>query len=227
MKTLSIIMPVYNEIKTIRKILNEVEKVKLAGYKKEIVIVDDFSSDGTREFLQKLNGYKILFHNRNMGKTAALRTGIKHVTGDYTIIQDADLEYSPSDYRKLVEKAEEKKADIVYGSRFMNKVTHKYRLLYLGNKLLSWLTSIFFGSKITDMETCYKLIKTKLLKGIEIESEGFGFEAEVTVKLLKKGHKIYEVPISYKGRPYSEGKKIGVKDGLSAAWLLLKYRLSK
>lgn len=227
MKTLSIIIPVYNEISTIKDILKEVNKAQIGDYKKEIVIVDDCSTDGSAEFLKSLNGYKIFFHKNNMGKTAAIKTALNHVTGDYCIIQDADLEYSPSEYIKLLKKAELENAEVIYGSRFMQEVNHRYHLLYLGNIMLSMLASLLFNGKVTDMETCYKLFKTSTIKAIEIESERFGFEAEVTAKLLRKGYKIHEVPISYKSRSFSEGKKIGVMDGIKAALLLIKYRFKK
>lgn len=224
MKKISIIIPVFNEIKTIKDVLKEIENVRLPGFRKEIIIVDDCSTDGTTEFLRKLNGYKIFFHSSNLGKTAAIKTALNYASGEYVIIQDADMEYSPKEYLKILEKAQKEDADIVYGSRFLKKgAEHKYYTLYLGNIMLSSLASILFGTKVTDIETCYKLFKTKVLKSVEIKSKGFGFEAEITAKVLKQGYKIHEVPISYRSRPYSEGKKIKAMDGVKAALILLKY----
>ncbi|AXA35770.1 MAG: hypothetical protein KatS3mg130_0676 [Candidatus Sumerlaea sp.] len=221
---LSVIIPVYNERATIRKI---VERVRAVDIPKEIIIVDDCSTDGTRELLPSLEPLvdKIVYHERNQGKGAAIRTGIKHVTGDYVIIQDADLEYDPQEYHLLLEPILQGKADVVYGSRFLTGKAH--RVLYfwhmVGNKFLTLLSNMFTNLNLTDMETCYKMIRADVLKQIEIEQDRFGFEPEITAKLARMNLRIYEVGISYDGRSYAEGKKIGWKDGLQAIWCILKY----
>jgi glycosyltransferase involved in cell wall biosynthesis len=231
MKKLSIIVPVYNEKKTILEILKRVENVNLEdlGFEKEIIIVDDGSTDGTREILKKLTSkYKIIFHPKNKGKGSAIKSGLKKVTGDYVIIQDADLEYDPKDYRALLECAIKNQAQVVYGSRTLNpKNRYSHFIYYLGGKFLSFLTSFLYGAKITDEATGYKLFKTELLKKISLESKGFDFCPEVTAKILKQRIKIFEVPISYYPRKKKEGKKIRVSDGLKAAFLLIKLRFAK
>lgn len=222
---LSVIIPVYNERATLRKI---VERVRAVDIPKEIIVVDDCSTDGTRELLQtELSGLvdKVVFHEKNMGKGAAIRTGVRHVTGDYVIIQDADLEYDPQEYHLLLEPILQGKADVVYGSRFLTGKAH--RVLYfwhaVGNKFLTLLSNMFTNLTLTDMETCYKMIRADVLKQIEIEQDRFGFEPEITAKLARMNLRIYEVGISYDGRSYAEGKKIGWKDGLQAIWCILKY----
>ncbi|MBL7147642.1 MAG: glycosyltransferase family 2 protein [Nanoarchaeota archaeon] len=229
---LSIIIPTYNERDTILKILEKVYNVNI-NMEKEIVIVDDCSTDGTRDILKKSNikDIKVFYHNKNKGKCDAIKTGLKHASGDLIIIQDADLEYDPEDYKKLLNPILNNEADVVYGSRFLNrpyKSFKKYKSFilshYLGNKLLTLLTSLLYGYKITDMETCYKLFKKEIIKNIKLESKKFGFEPEITAKVLKK-YEIKEVPINFYPRNFEHGKKITWRDGLKAFYYLVKYRL--
>jgi len=224
---LSIIIPVYNESKTILKILDKIKKVKIP-IKKEIIIVDDFSKDGTRKILKKIKdkNIKIYFHNKNLGKGSTIKTGINNSGGDLIIIQDADLEYDPSDYKKLIKPILDGKTKVVYGSRFLKNNKKIYNIYYFGNKILSFLTSIIYLTKITDMETCYKVFDSKLIKKMNIKSKRFDFEPEITSKLLKNNIKILEVPISYFPRRKSEGKKIRIKDGVIALLTLIKYRFA-
>lgn len=223
---LSIVIPVYNEINSIHTIL---ESVRAVDIEKEIIIVDDFSSDGTREMLAELADdiTKVFYHDSNMGKGAALRTGFSKTAGDIVIIQDADLEYDPQQYPKLIQPILDGKADVVYGSRF---VTGDYRrVLYfwhmLGNTFLTLFSNMLTNLNLTDMETCYKVFKKEVLEQILIEENRFGFEPEITAKISKLDVRIYEVGISYSGRTYKEGKKIGWKDGISAIRCILKYNL--
>lgn len=226
MKVLSVVIPVYNEVDTIREIL---ECVRAVDIDKEIILVDDGSTDGTREILRGMsdNTTKVVLHERNMGKGAALRTGFQNVTGDIVIIQDADLEYDPNQYPKLIQPILDGKADVVYGSRF---VTGDYRrVLYfwhmVGNSFLTLLSNMFTNLNLTDMETCYKVFRREVLEKFIIEENRFGFEPEITAKIAKLNVRIYETGISYSGRTYKEGKKIGWKDGFSAIRCILKYNL--
>jgi glycosyltransferase involved in cell wall biosynthesis len=226
---ISIVIPVFNEVNTISAVLEQVEAVDLPC-DKEIVIVDDFSTDGTRELLQKLddNGTtRVVCHSKNQGKGAALKTGFAQVRGDIIIIQDADLEYDPQEYPKLLQPILDGKADVVYGSRFMGSGPHRviYFWHYIGNTLLTLLSNMLTNLNLTDMETCYKVFKKEVLNRIEIEEKRFGFEPEITAKVAKLNCRIYEVGISYSGRSYQEGKKIGWRDGFRALWCILKYNL--
>ncbi|MEE8597555.1 MAG: glycosyltransferase family 2 protein, partial [bacterium] len=211
---LSVIIPVYNEADNIKRILSAVENVKI---NKEIIVVDDFSTDGTREFLRKKQGIKLVFHKKNMGKGTAIRSALKIVSGDFVIIQDADLEYSPNQYTKLFKPIKENSTKVVYGSRILGKGVF-LKSSYYANRFLTLLTNVLFNGHITDMETCYKMIETKLLKNLNLTSSRFEIEPEITCKILKRKEKIVELPITYKGR--KKGKKIGVKDGIQAIWNL-------
>lgn len=226
MPKLSVIIPVYNEKPTILDILAKVNQVAID---KEIILIDDCSKDGSREILQDLEKkadpkLKVLYHAKNQGKGAAIRTGIQKATGEYIIIQDADLEYDPQDYLKLFKALEEQKADVVYGSRFLGDFKNMSFTHLFGNKLLTVLTNLLYGTKLTDMETCYKLCKGSIFKSIQIKTDRFNFEPEITAKLLKKKIKIIEVPIKYDGREFDQGKKISWKDGFAAVWALIKFR---
>lgn len=230
MKKLSIIIPVYNEKETILKILERVEAVDLGEVAKEIIIVDDFSTDGTREMLKELESrHKVIYHRKNRGKGMAIRTGLQYVSSDWIIIQDADLEYDPNDYKELLKKIQEPGVQVVYGSRRLHhnyfKSRHSGHIFAVGGIFITWLTNILYGIKITDEPTCYKMIETKLLKDLNLQCEGFEFCPEVTAKIAKRGIKIYEVPINYYPRRKREGKKINWRDGLEAVWTLIKYRL--
>lgn len=215
---LTVLMPVYNECSTIKEVINRVLKV---SWVYELVVVDDCSTDGTYEILKEMKGIKLLRHDRNMGKGSAIRTGIRHATGDYVIVQDADLEYNPEDYGKLLSPILRGEAVVVYGSRFLGKGEF-LPMSYIANKFLTFFTNLLFNGKITDMETCYKCIPLSLLKKLRLKARRFEFEPEVTAKLLRLGYKIKEVPISYKGRSVEKGKKINWKDGVIALWTLFK-----
>jgi len=222
---LSIIIPSFNEAATLAQAIKRVKQVKLSNIIKEIIVVDDGSTDGTRKNLTKITGITKIILPKNQGKGAAIRHGLTKAAGDYVLIQDADLEYDPEDIPALLEPILTGKARVVYGSRFIGP--HKNMLFWhmVGNKLLSLVTNFLFNTTISDMEVGYKLIPRKLLKSLKLESDRFGFEPEVTAKILKTGVRIYEVPISYAGREFSEGKKITWKDGLESFYLLWKYRL--
>ena len=241
----SVVIPVYNEKNTICEILRRVEE---AAMRKEIVVVDDCSKDGTRELLQELaerqkrgesqapatdgedpvelQNLEFFFQEKNQGKGAALRRGFAEATGDIVLVQDADLEYDPRDYPKLLEPIVEGLADVVYGSRFLGGPQRvHYFWHYVANKMLTLLSNIFTNLKLTDMETCYKVFRREVLKNIQLKSDRFGFEPEITAKIAKGNWRIYEVPISYAGRTYEEGKKITWKDGVQALWCIVRYRL--
>ena len=224
---LSVVIPVYNERDTLRDIIDRVKKVPLD---KEIVLIDDCSTDGTRDILKQLAGedpgLKVVFHEHNQGKGAALRTGFQQVAGDIVIIQDADLEYAPEEYPKLIEPILDGRADVVYGSRFLGR-PHRVLLYwhYVGNKILTSFSNMFTNINLTDMETCYKAFKASLLARFTIRSNRFGIEPEITAKFAKLRCRIFEVPISYSGRDYSEGKKINWKDGIAAFYWIVYYNL--
>ena len=225
---LSIVIPCFNERSTIQQII---EAVSRAPYEpKEIIVVDDCSTDGTKEYLQSELAHsvdRILFHDKNQGKGAALRTGIAAATGDLLIIQDADLEYDPQEYGKLVAPILSGKADVVFGSRFMGEGAHRVVYFWhrVGNGFLTLLSNIFTNINLTDMETCYKVFRREIIQGIKIEENRFGFEPEITAKVSKLGCRIYEVGISYYGRTYEDGKKIGWRDGIRAIYCIIKYNV--
>lgn len=223
---LSVVMPVYNERNTIQEILRRVRAVDIGEIEKEIIVVDDGSTDGTYDILklEEDSTTRVFRHEVNEGKGAAVRTAMAHATGDFLIIQDADLEYDPDDYRVMLGPILKKKAEVVYGSRFTGE--HRDMLFWhmLGNKFLSLITNMMYNTTLSDMETCYKLFWRPVLEGVNIKSNRFNFEPEITAKVLKKKVRIYEVPISYAGREYAEGKKITWRDGFSALWALIKYR---
>lgn len=231
MTKISIVIPVYNEESTIHAVIDKVKSVPLQ-YEKEIIIVDDCSTDKTKEILQDViqtNGsaLKVIYHNKNKGKGAALKTGFASAGGDIIIIQDADLEYDPVEYPKLIKPILDGKADVVYGSRFSGEGPHRilYFWHYVGNKFLTILSNMFTNLNLSDMETCYKVFRREVLSKIDIKEKGFGFEPEITAKIAKTGCRIYEVGISYYGRTYTEGKKIKWTDGIKAFWCIIKYGL--
>lgn len=217
----SVIIPVYNERDNIERLLEAVKAVQL---KKELIMVDDFSTDGTRDYLKKLNDVKVVFHKKNMGKGAAIRTGLNYVSGDVVIIQDADLEYSPEEYPKLLKPISAGYTRVVYGSRILGKGKF-LKKSYFANRVLTLLTNLMFQGHITDMETCYKMVDRRLLQSLNLVSSRFEIEPEITCKLLRKKIKIVEVPVSYYGRKV--GKKIGVKDGIQAIWNIMKWKIIK
>ena len=228
----SIVIPCFNEVMTIEAVLKTVLDVKLE-LEREIIIVDDCSTDGTREYLKSLEGkeedIKVIFHSVNQGKGAALRTGFKAVSGDIIIIQDADFEYDPAEYHKLLKPIIDDKADVVYGSRFIGGESHRVLFYWhsLGNKFLTFLSNIFTNLNLTDMEVCYKVFRRDILDKIELTENRFGFEPEFTSKISRLKCRIYEVGISYFGRTYAEGKKINWKDGIRAIYVILKYGIFK
>jgi glycosyltransferase involved in cell wall biosynthesis len=234
---LTIIIPLYNESKTIAELLRRVKEADIKDVEKEIIVIDDGSTDNSADIFKKIKGVRLIRHKRNLGKGAAVRTGIKYSTGDIIIIQDADLEYDPNEYYKLIKPIIDKKLKVVYGSRFL-KLEQKKRLIrlgfkkhkgaylmfFLGGRIVTWATKILFFTNLTDAPTCYKVFDSKLIKSIKIKSNKFDWEPEITAKLLKRGIKIREIPISYYPRSVKEGKKINWKDGIQAVWTLLKYR---
>ena len=233
---LSVVIPVYNEAKTLKEIIGKIESVSLP-VEREIIVVDDFSTDGSRQILKEMESrLKIHYQRENQGKGAAIRKGFEMATGDIVIIQDADLEYDPFEYPKLIEPILAGRCAVVYGSRFsrikeLSQVSYQHKkshpwhfVYYLGNRLLTLITTVLYGSSLTDMETCYKVIRTDVLKGLNLTASRFEIEPEITAKILKQGIKIHEVPISYKGREYDEGKKITWRDGLTAIRVLIKYK---
>ena len=225
--TLSVIIPCYNEINTIEEVIKKVKETSIKS--KEIIIIDDFSSDGTREFLNSLEdeSIKVVLQNRNEGKGAAIAKGINFATGQISIIQDADLEYDPNEYEKLINPILDNKADVVFGSRFQGAEPHRVVYFWhrVGNGFLTLLSNIMTDINLTDMETCYKAFRTEILKSIILREKRFGFEPEITAKVSRMRCRIYEVGISYFGRTYEEGKKIGWKDGVRAIWCIIKYNI--
>ncbi len=222
---LTVLIPIYNEADTLREILRRVQATQLAD---EILLVDDGSTDGTREILAELdghNGVRVILHEQNQGKGAAVRTGIQHASGEVLLIQDADLEYDPRDYPRLLQPIEEGLADVVYGSRFLGAPRRVAMFWHMvANKLLTLMTNILYDTILTDMETGYKVFRREVLEGMKLRANRFDFEPEFTAKILKRGVRIFEVPIAFNPRDYSEGKKIGLRDAFEAVWALLKYR---
>jgi glycosyltransferase involved in cell wall biosynthesis len=224
---LSIIIPVYNERETLREILAQVRAVELPGFDKEILVVDDGSTDGSGQILDdeaRAGDIRLFHHQENRGKGSAVRTAIEHATGDILIIQDADLEYDPRDYPKLLQPIVEGRVAVVYGSRFLGPRKAMLFWHMVGNKLLTLTTNVLFNTILSDMETCYKCFRADVVKNIPLRSRRFDFEPEITAKVLKRGHRIFEVPIAYYGREFHEGKKITWRDGPVAFWTLIKYR---
>jgi glycosyltransferase involved in cell wall biosynthesis len=221
---LSVIVPVYNEVRTVREI---VERIRAVNVDKEIVIVDDFSTDGTREVLkeiEKVDRVRVLYHPRNRGKGAAIRTAIPEVRGEITVIQDADLEYNPGEYPRLIRPIADGVADVVYGSRFKGGETRVHLFWhYVGNRALTTVSNMFTNLNLTDMETCYKVFRSDILKAIPLRANRFGFEPEITAKIARRKCRVYEMPISYYGRDYAEGKKIGWKDALAAFYFIVRF----
>ena len=224
---LSVVMPVLDERATIEEIVGRVVAVPV---RIELIIVDDYSTDGTREVLkdlQSLHQLRLILQERQQGKGAALRRGFEEVSGDIVVIQDADLEYSPEEYPDLISLICQNRADVVYGSRFLGR--HRVFLFthYLGNRFLTLITNVLYNTMLSDMETCYKVMRTDVLRSFSLHSNGFGIEAELTAKIFKRGYRVYEIPISYDGRGYEAGKKVSWRDGVVALWVLIKYRFAE
>ena len=223
----SIVIPAYNEKNFILKILEKVDQVNFSGLEKEVLIIDDYSTDGTREILKTVTSAKVIFHSKNLGKGAALATGFSHCSGDIIAIQDADLEYNPHDLVKLVAIVASGQVPIAYGSRMIGNNPTGHYAYYAGNLVISWLARLLYGVKLTDIETCYKVFKKEVLSAMTLSEPGFGFEIQFTVNALKNHFTIKELPITYSPRKFNEGKKISWRDGLAAIWLLLKYRFKQ
>jgi glycosyltransferase involved in cell wall biosynthesis len=227
LRKLSVIVPVFNERNTLVEILRRMRAVELPdGIESEIIVVDDGSSDGTRDVLRQLGDstVRVVMHDVNRGKGAAVRTGFKHATGEFILVQDADLEYDPEDWPKLLAPVLRGRARVVYGSRFTGERRNMLLLHWIGNRFLSLTTNVLYNTTLSDMETCYKLLERSLIEDLQLQSNKFDIEPEITAKVLKRGLRIYEVPISYSGREFDEGKKITWRDGFSALWTLVKYR---
>ncbi|HEV7527009.1 MAG TPA: glycosyltransferase family 2 protein [Acidimicrobiia bacterium] len=227
LRKLSVVVPVYNERNTLVEVLRRMRAVELPdGIEREIIVVDDGSTDGTRDVLRQLGDstVRIVLHDENKGKGAALRTGFAHASGEYVLVQDADLEYDPEDWPKLLNPVLRGRARVVYGSRFTGERRNMLLLHWIGNRFLSMTTNVLFNTTLSDMETCYKLIERVLIEELKLESNKFDIEAEISAKILKRGVRIYEVPISYSGREFDEGKKITWRDGFAALYTLVKYR---
>jgi glycosyltransferase involved in cell wall biosynthesis len=227
LRKLSIVVPVFNERNTLVEILRRMRAVELPDeIEREIIVVDDGSSDGTRDVLNQLGDstVRVVMHETNRGKGAALRTGFAHATGEYVLVQDADLEYDPEDWPRMLNPVLRGKARVVYGSRFTGERRNMLLLHWIGNRFLSMTTNVLYNTTLSDMETCYKLIERDLVESMKLHSNRFDIEPEITAKILKRGIRIYEVPISYSGREFDEGKKITWRDGFSALWALVKYR---
>jgi len=227
-RKLSILIPVFNEYGTVAELVRRVRAANTLGLEKEIIIVDDASTDGTSDILKKIahdGVVKVIVHPQNLGKGAALRTAIQNVTGDILLIQDADLEYDPSDYPKLLQPILDGRADVVYGSRFAGG-THRVLLFwhYMANRFVTLLSNMLYNLNLTDMETCYKVFKRQCIEGMKLTSSRFGIEPELTAKLARRRYRFYETDINYSGRDYTEGKKISWKDGLAAPWFIFRYR---
>jgi len=224
---LSVVMPVYNERASVEEMIRRVLAVKM---RIQLIVVDDASTDGTGPLLDQLQrelGFTLFRHPRNAGKGAALRRGFAAVTGDIVVIQDADREYSPEEFPDLIELIVKGRADVVYGSRFLGR--HRVFLLthYLGNRLITFIANVLYNTMLSDMETCYKMMRVEVLRSMTLRSDGFGIEPEITAKVFKRGYRVYEIPITYDGRGYEEGKKITWLDGIVALWVLLKYRFTE
>lgn len=226
---LSIIIPAYNEKNTIRQLLTEVFDVALPEIAKEVIVVDDGSTDGTRDILKTISGIKIVLHEKNQGKGGAIKAGFQQATGDIVLIQDADLEYDPNEYARLLKPILSGRADVVYGSRFVGSDPHRvlYMIHYLANRFLTLFSNLLTGFNLTDMETCYKVFSRKVTDSFKdkLQSKKFGIEPELTARVAKGKWRVYEVGISYYGRTYNEGKKINWKDGLAAVWHIVRFNL--
>lgn len=227
-RSLSVIVPVYNERSTVAEIIRRMRSVTIP-VTLDIVVVDDGSTDGTDKILATLQDstVRVITHDRNRGKGCAIRTGLDHARGDLLLIQDADLEYDPDDWNKLLEPLLKGRAEVVYGSRFTGERRNMLPLHWIGNRFISLVTNVLYSSTLSDVETCYKLVAREVIAGMRIDASRFEFEPEITAKVLRRGYRIYEVPISYAGREFSEGKKITWKDGFLALWTLLRYRFSR